>query len=181
MAGEGDDMRSKQQAAQEQLHSFWIILQIVGGLMLLTLITWIYSYLGGFGWSDPAVRFNFHPLFMSLGMIYLAGNSILAFRILRHQPKQMVKLIHGSLHVSAFVISAIGSIAVFSFHLEKDIPNLYSLHSWIGATTMTLFFLQYFGAFYNFMYPTTSSQFRTWLLPYHVLGGFFIFGLAIGN
>ena len=181
MAGQEDDSRARREQARAQFNLLFIVLQIIGLLMILSVLFWIMNYLGGFGWSDTLVRFNFHPICMILGMVYQAGNSILAFRFLRDQPKPMVKLIHGGLHVSAFVISLFGSIAVFTFHLDQGIPNLYSLHSWLGATTMTLFFVQYFGAFYNFLYPGTSGQFRAWLLPYHVLGGFSIFLLAIGR
>lgn len=181
MAGQDDDNRARRDQARAQFNLLFIILQVIGLLMIVCVLFWILTYLGGFGWSDSLVRFNFHPICMTLGMVYMAGNSILAFRFLRDQPKPMVKLIHGGLHVSAFVISLFGSVAVFSFHLDQNIPNLYSLHSWLGATTMTLFFIQYFGAFYNFLYPGTSGQFRAWLLPYHVLGGFCIFMLAIAS
>jgi cytochrome b-561 len=181
MPSESDDVNFRRLKAQKQFNSLYIVLQVVGGLMIVITLSWIFGYCGGFGWADPSVRFNFHPICMLLGMVYMGGNSILAFRVLRHQPKPMVKLIHGGLHVSAFVISLFGSIAVFSFHLDKNIPNLYSLHSWLGALTMTLFFLQYFGAFYSFLYPGASGPFRAWLLPYHVLGGFVIFLLAIGR
>lgn len=181
MASDSDDVNLRRLRAQQQFNSLYILLQLLGGLLILLIFSWLFGYCGGFGWSDANVRFNFHPICMIIGMVYMSGNSILAFRVLRHQPKPMVKLIHGGLHVSAFVISLFGSVAVFSFHLEKEIPNLYSLHSWLGALTMTLFFLQYFGAFYNFLYPGTSGAFRAWLLPYHVLGGFAIFLLAIGT
>ena len=34
-------------------------------------------YWGGFAWrSDPGLQFNWHPLLMSIGMIYLYGNGM---------------------------------------------------------------------------------------------------------
>ena len=39
---------------------------------------WMQNYRNGFAWSwsteDPGVLFNWHPLFMTIGLIYLYGN-----------------------------------------------------------------------------------------------------------
>ena len=64
------------------------------------------------------------------------------YRVLRYQEKFQVKLIHAGLHAAAFVFIVIGLCAVFDFHNNKNIPNVYSLHSWIGIGTTVLFACQ---------------------------------------
>ena len=50
-----------------------IAAQIVGLVMVILCGVWMGSYLGGFGWQAATV-FNYHPLFMSIGMIFLYGD-----------------------------------------------------------------------------------------------------------
>jgi cytochrome b-561 len=40
---------------------------------VILIAVWMGSY-GGFGWTDePALQFNYHPMFMSIGIIFLYG------------------------------------------------------------------------------------------------------------
>lgn len=100
----------------------YLALQICGMMMIGLAIIWIVKYNGGFSWSDIDLRFNFHPILMVLGMIYFSGNSLLAFRVLKDQPKPLVKIVHSALHITAFTTALIGSIAVFTNHFETDKP-----------------------------------------------------------
>lgn len=36
----------------------------------------------------------------------------------------------------------LGFVAVFNFHKAAKIPDMYSLHSWVGMATLVMFFLQ---------------------------------------
>merc|ERR1711860_166511 len=76
---------------------------------------------------------------MTLGMIFLYGNGILAYRVLQNQAKKQVKIIHGVVMISVFIIDVIGLQAVFDFHNLKNIPNMYSLHSWLGLARWRCF------------------------------------------
>lgn len=40
--------------------------------MIILVGTWMGSYHDGYGW-DPAKVFNYHPLLMTIGMIFLYG------------------------------------------------------------------------------------------------------------
>ncbi|RWS23289.1 cytochrome b561-like isoform X1 [Leptotrombidium deliense] len=155
--------------------------QVIGFLMIALTFIWVFKYLGGFGWQMPALQFNYHPLFMVIGLVYLYGNSILIYRVLRKQPKPKLKLIHAALNGLAFCCAVFGLVAVFQFHNRADLPNLYSLHSWIGLLTVILFGLQFVGGFVSFLYPTLSGHYRKMILPYHVFFGILLFTLAIAT
>lgn len=53
---------------------FYLIAQMVGISIIILMGSWISICLGGFGWSTPAIEFNWHPMLMTIGMIYLFGN-----------------------------------------------------------------------------------------------------------
>ena len=47
------------------------------GLAAVVLVgVWMQNYRDGFAWSteDPGIEFNWHPLLMTIGLIYLYGN-----------------------------------------------------------------------------------------------------------
>lgn len=58
------------------------------------------------------------------------------------QNKLPWKLLHAALMLLALVLSVVGLCAVFDFHNMNKIPNLYSLHSWIGIAATALFAMQ---------------------------------------
>jgi cytochrome b-561 len=62
-----------------------------------------------------------------------------AFPTLKHDT---AKLIHLILHGIALVLGALGIYFAFKNHNESEIANLYSLHSWIGIGTITLYGIQ---------------------------------------
>ena len=57
-------------------------------------------------------------------------------------PKLPWKIAHASLHLMAFILTVLGLVAVFKYHNNYKIANLYSLHSWLGITAIFLFACQ---------------------------------------
>lgn len=157
----------------------FISAQVVGLLAIILVISWTTSYLGGLSWSVPATKFNWHPLLMVIAFVYLYGNSILIYRILRDEPKPKLKLIHAGINGLAFVLALIAQVAVFTFHNDLNIPNLYSLHSWVGLGVMILFGSQLAGGAVLYLYPKTPANIRAMSMPLHVYGGVAMFGLAV--
>ena len=52
------------------------------------------------------------------------------------------KLIHAGSLTGAFLIAAVALQQIFNFHNLKDIPNMYTLHSWIGLLFVVIFGIQ---------------------------------------
>lgn len=52
------------------------------------------------------------------------------------------KLLHAALMLLALLLAVVGLCAVFGVHHAEDIPNVYSLHSWIGIAATALFAFQ---------------------------------------
>lgn len=53
-------------------------------------------------------------------------------------------MVHLILHFLALVAIILGIYAAFKFNHESGIPNLLTLHSWLGIITISLFGLQVF-------------------------------------
>uniref|UniRef100_A0A2D4JZP4 Plasma membrane ascorbate-dependent reductase CYBRD1 n=2 Tax=Micrurus paraensis TaxID=1970185 RepID=A0A2D4JZP4_9SAUR len=92
-----------------------------------------------------------------------------------------MKLIHAGLHTIALTLAIISLVAVFDFHNAKNIPNMYSLHSWIGLTVVILYALQLVLGFVVFLLPFAPPSLRTAVMPIHIYSGLLIFGTAIAT
>lgn len=71
--------------------------------------------------------------------------AILAYRGFRQSKKINLKITHALGHTISFVLIIIALVAVFDSHnLAKPnpIPNMYSLHSWVGLGTVLLFSME---------------------------------------
>ena len=53
---------------------FYLITQMVGLTIIILVASWIGIHLNGLGISDPVTQFNWHPLLMTMGMVFLYGN-----------------------------------------------------------------------------------------------------------
>lgn len=77
----------------------------------------------------------------------------------------MMKLIHAGLNVLAFILAAISLVAVFDFHNAQNIPNMYSLHSWVGLTAILLYSLQVRCHFHIYTQMYMFREDWTMLIP----------------
>lgn len=140
-------------------------------ISVILVIVWCKQHLGGFDWSVAGQRFNWHPVLMVVAFVFLYGNGMLIYRLMRDEPKPRLKLLHATVNGLAFLLAVIALIAVFSFHNEAKIPNMYSLHSWIGLGTVILFGANLVGGAVFFLLPQTPDHLRAVILPLHVFGG----------
>ena len=128
---------------------------------------WVIYYREGFGWRDqPKQEFNYHPVLMIGGFVYLVGNgqstytvhvniipvtiklfclsAMLSYRSYGCCRQIYKKLFHTLFHILAVPAIVMGFLTVLDSHnlANPPIPNFYSLHSWMGLTTMGLFAIQ---------------------------------------
>ncbi|KAL8218538.1 hypothetical protein R6Q57_021911 [Mikania cordata] len=112
-------------------------------------LVWLIKFREGFAFNSniKAKIFNLHPLLMILGFVIFSGEGVFesaAIVVYKSIPgnRKAQKFIHLMLHFIALVVGIVGVYAVFRFHQELHIPHMYSLHSWIGLSTICLFGLQ---------------------------------------
>merc|ERR1712213_121578 len=95
-------------------------------------------------------------------------------------------------HLLAAPCIAIGFVAVWDFHNDRrvdgvpaPVPHFYSLHSWMGLTTMGLFALQFVVGFFSFLLllccESATASFRAALVPIHSTFGITTFVMAIAT
>jgi len=160
--------------------------QFCGICAVLTVASWMGgSAEGGFAWSDdPEKQFHYHPTFMGMGMIFLYGEAIIVYRVFRKERKRFTKLLHLVVHSIALVFALVALKAVWDshdYHIDPStksispIPNLMSLHSWIGISAIVSYFLQFLGGFITFFIPGLTIEVRKFFLPFHQLIGVILF------
>lgn len=92
-----------------------------------------------------------------------------------------MKSIHAGLNAVAAILAIISVVAAFDFHNTLQIPNMYSLHSWVGLIVVILYMLQLLLGFSVFLLPFAPLSLRAFLMPIHVYSGLFIFGTVIAT
>uniref|UniRef100_A0A1J3F069 ascorbate ferrireductase (transmembrane) n=1 Tax=Noccaea caerulescens TaxID=107243 RepID=A0A1J3F069_NOCCA len=155
---------------------------VVAVIAAIMVLVWSISYRGGLAWEaeNKNLIFNLHPVLMLIGFIILGGEAIISYKSLPLE-KSVKKLIHLILHAISLSLGIWGICAAFKNHNESGIPNLYSLHSWIGIGVISLYAFQWLYSFILFFYPGGSANLRSGLLPWHALLGLFVYVLAVGN
>lgn len=156
----------------------YVAAHVVGLLSILLVFYWCVAFAGGFGLSGGPL-FQWHPLFMSIGIIYLMGNGILMFRVFRNKHKFTLKLMHAATNAVGLVFVLLAALAVLINHNQTGIPNYYSMHSWVGLLTVSLYVLQAIVSILAFLLNAVSNPIKAILLPFHVYFGHVIFVLGI--
>ncbi|KAJ6883054.1 transmembrane ascorbate ferrireductase 1-like [Populus alba x Populus x berolinensis] len=154
-------------------------LAVAGVVMVLV---WNLYYRGGLAWeaTNKSLIFNLHPVLMLFGLIIIGGEAIMSYKSLPLK-NEVKKVIHLVLHAIAIILGSVGIAAAFKNHNESNIANLYSLHSWLGISIISLYGIQWIYGFIVFLYPGGSPIIRSESLPWHVLFGIFVYILAVGN
>ncbi|XP_044052013.1 lysosomal membrane ascorbate-dependent ferrireductase CYB561A3 isoform X2 [Siniperca chuatsi] len=159
----------------------YLLCLCLGLACMVCVCLWNSRWRGGFAWDGSAIQFNWHPVLMVTGLVVLYGNGAVLYRVPMTwgQNKLPWKLLHATLMLLALVLSIVGLCAVFDYHNAKNIPNLYSLHSWIGIAATALFAIQWVVGAAGFLLPCSPTSLRKLLKPVHVWMGVSILSLSI--
>ncbi|XP_043967000.1 lysosomal membrane ascorbate-dependent ferrireductase CYB561A3 isoform X2 [Gambusia affinis] len=152
----------------------YLLCLALGLACVVCVCVWNSRWRGGFAWDGSGLQFNWHPVLMVTGLVVLYGYGAVVYRVplTWGQNKLPWKLLHAALMLGSLIMSILGLCAVFDVHNANNTPNLYSLHSWIGITAVTLFALQWGVGFAGFLLPCSPVLLRKLLKPVHVwLGG----------
>lgn len=153
-------------------------LAVVAAVLVLV---WTIHFRGGLALEavNKNLVFNLHPVLMLIGYIILGSEAILIYKVAPGLKHDTAKLIHLSLHAVATVLGAAGIYFAFKYHNDSGIANLYSLHSWLGIGTISLYGIQWIFGFVTFFFPGAAPHVRRGALPWHVLFGIFVYILTL--
>merc|ERR1711997_1433170 len=149
----------------------YLSVALIGLTMVITTIAWVGHFKGGVSFSrtEKGIDFNWHPILMTMSLIFLYGNGALIYRVIpprNESHKLKLKLGHAGIMMFAFILMVIGLQAAFDSHnlAVPPKPNMYTLHSWVGLLAV--------------LFPKFSGDIRALLLPFHQYFGSSILVLA---
>ncbi|XP_032548485.1 DDB1- and CUL4-associated factor 17 isoform X5 [Chiroxiphia lanceolata] len=154
---------------------------LVGFVSVILSFVWVFHYREGLSWDGGAGEFNWHPVLVVTGFVFIQGIAIIVYRLpwTWKCSKLLMKFIHAGLNTIAMILAIVAMVAAFEYHNAQNIPNMYSLHSWIGLTALIFYSLQLFFGFAVFLLPFAPVYLRALLMPIHVYSGLTIFATVI--
>jgi len=163
----------------------FLAVEVTGLLAVIMTIAWVFAFKNGLGHKEGmGIDFNWHPILMTFGLIFLYGNGALIYRVIppkNESHKLGLKIGHAVVMMVTFIIMVIGLQAAFDSHnlSVPPKPNLYTLHSWVGLIAAMLFGFQWILGFTAFLFPKFRPEIRSLLLPFHQYFGSSILVLAV--
>ncbi|XP_017931407.1 cytochrome b reductase 1 [Manacus vitellinus] len=156
---------------------------LVGFVSVILSFVWVFHYREGLSWDGGAGEFNWHPVLVVTGFVFIQGIAIIVYRLpwTWKCSKLLMKFIHAGLNTIAMILAIVAMVAAFEYHNAQNIPNMYSLHSWIGLTALICYSLQLFFGFAVFLLPFAPVYLRALLMPIHVYSGLTIFATVIAT
>ncbi|KAJ3591770.1 hypothetical protein NHX12_006902 [Muraenolepis orangiensis] len=154
-----------------------------GVVSVILVLVWVLHYREGLAWDGGSAEFNWHPVLNVIGFIFLQGIAVVVYRLpwTWIYSKLTMKFVHAGLHLLAFTLVVVAFAAVFDFHNAAAIPNMYSLHSWLGLTALLLYTLQLVLGVGLYLVPVAPPQWRAAFMPLHVYTGLFIFSSVVAT
>ncbi|NXN99922.1 CYBR1 reductase, partial [Rhinopomastus cyanomelas] len=156
---------------------------LIGLVSVVLSLVWVFKYHEGLSWDGSTREFNWHPVLVITGFVFIQGIALIVYRLpwTWKCSKLLMKFIHAGLNTIAMILAIVSMVAVFEFHNARNIPNMYSLHSWIGLTAVIFYSLQLVLGFAVFLLPFAPVPLRAALMPIHVYSGQTIFATVIAT
>ncbi|CAN9497768.1 unnamed protein product [Ophioblennius macclurei] len=172
-----------EQQQQQRVHFLLTLSAAVaaGFVSIVFVLRWVLHFKEGLAWDGGLAEFNWHPVLMVIGFVVLQGIAIIVYRLpwTWRCSKLLMKFIHAGLNLLAFILAVVSTVAVFDFHNYANIPNMYSLHSWLGLSVVILYGLQIVLGVGMYLIPVTPVSWRAAFMPLHVYSGLFLFTSVI--
>ena len=74
-------MRLRQNDAK--MYMVFTVTELLGLLSIILVVVWCSEYLDGFAFDGNGKQFNWHPTLMVIGFLFLFGNSMVIYRVLK--------------------------------------------------------------------------------------------------
>lgn len=136
------------------------------GFLSLILIGLLFNknyFAATYNWET--LPFSYHPLFMTIGLLFCYGNAIIFYRTFKQIPKYSVKLAHAILLIVSLLFTILGFVAIIRQKNLGKASHFMTFHSWLGLATIILFSLQWIFGFVCFLIPQTSIEIRKTYMP----------------
>lgn len=138
------------------------------------------GYLGGLEeWSNSDNIWAYHPVLMSLGMLFMGGWGITAFR-LPYLSKQTNKAIHGICHVAAVISYSLGLVAIWRSNDDEKgadgnyYANLNTPHGLVGLMCVIIYSMNFVLGLVTYgVQGFVPVDMKKKLMPFHVWLGTF--------
>ena len=136
---------------------------------LVLLIVWMVLYKGGVSLDVKTELFNYHPIFMTLGLFLIPLHGMIVYRFVPRS-KMTQKVIHSVLMFVGLLMSLTGLvIAEVSLSSNKRY-HMWSVHAWCGVASIFIYIVQFALGFIAFFLPITS-RWNSMFIVIHRYGG----------
>jgi len=111
--------------------------------------------------------FNWHPLLNTFGFLLLCESVGVYRQICGGCTYKMQMIIHAILNFLSLACFIAAVIMVHRYHSAIDVEHFYSVHSWIGLTSLFLLTLNFVAGILMFFFPKFDVATRLNFVPLH--------------
>ena len=190
MIGEGDRLSSSQLVLPRELAqpkhnlsrycSIFVCLltfSLICSGIVVTVFSWFGLFREGFAWNASKTLFNYHPTFMTLGVIVVPTFGVLSYRIFPFG-RCIQKAIHSCAMLASFAFIIIAVVAIEQSKFTLDHTHFWSIHTWCGLITLIAVTTQFVCGIL-FIFPFNKlRKLQDFVIEWHRCSGLVILWIA---